>query len=955
MNRKFFLLLVFQILFPVWISAQTYTRKTNLPHLYINTFNKANITSKDVYIYCTLIYVDENDVVTQYDSVSIRGRGNSTWNLSKKPYKIKFKDKVKFLGKEYANAKKWTLLANAGDKTLIRNALTSEMAKWMGMSFAPAAKFVDLTLNGNYQGNYQISDQVEVKNHRVNIVEQDYPLTASSNITGGYLLEVDGFKDGNWFSSSKSVAIRINYPDEDEIVSAQNNYIKNYVNSFERALFSTNFKGPQNGYRAFVDSVSMANQYLVTEITGNIDGFWSLYFYKNQNDSLLYFGPPWDYDIAYNNDYRIQPTQTKLMVDEGYGDARTWFKQMWNDQEWFSKLINKRFEELIDNGLEQFLYHKIDSLAQIINESQEQNYTKWSIRTRMYHEIITHATYDEYITDLKSFIHEHLAFLQTAFANRMPQEPTPPFHPKNFYYNIQNAKTNKALDIYPANGLTFDEANLPDEGALACTWSLYENRLSQYWKIETVGEYFTITNQLGLALNDPTSGKSTATTNTGTQLNLVMPNPDDKRQLWIITPQGTQGYYNITNVYTQHTLNLNGGSSADGASVISYTTDERNASSTNRLWYIRKTTVSLPEFIEPEPSFDLSLQQGWNWAAHVMKQYIPLDSLDIDATQIISQNQEAYKDIKLGFTGSLVSLRPATLYKFFMNDEATYSFTGDFCAVNMPIPVKPGWNWIGFTGLESAALNQALTTGVVSENEMIMGQDGFSVFSNNEWVGTLNELRPAQGYMYFSNHLKTIHFTDNDDNSNNRKSVAPHILSLNKQDITNRTIRYDYPNVMGVIALLRNMHETENQDKQQLSDSIMMNSYDVVALDENGKYRGVGLCRNGCIFISIYGFGGENISFMAIDKNNSISQINETMVFTPDVHGTMDVPVILTLSDADTTSSIDSEYYTNNYTKQPVACYSISGVFVSSKPESLPPGIFIIKFSDGSTSKLLVK
>ena len=336
-------ILVFFIL-SVFAYSQSYTRKTNLPHLYINTFNGASITSKDVYVFCKLVYVDENDVVTQYDSVSIRGRGNSTWGLSKKPYKIKFKEKLRFLGKDYANAKNWTILANAGDKTLIRNALTSELAKWMGMSFAPAAKFVDFTLNGVYQGNYQISDQVDVKNKRVNIVEQDYPLTANSNITGGYLLEVDGFKDGNWFSSSKSVAIRIHYPDEDEIVATQNNYIRNYVNSFEKILFSSDYNDPVKGYRQFVDSVSMANLYLVTEITANIDGFWSMYFYKNQNDSLFYFGPPWDYDIAYNNDYRIQPTQSKLMVDEGYGDAKTWFKQMWNDQEWFAKLINRRFE-----------------------------------------------------------------------------------------------------------------------------------------------------------------------------------------------------------------------------------------------------------------------------------------------------------------------------------------------------------------------------------------------------------------------------------------------------------------------------------------------------------------------------------------------------------------------------------------------------------------------------------
>ncbi len=961
MNRKVFLLLILMSLIPVWLTAQTYSRKTNLPHLYINTFNKASITSKDVYIYCTLIYVDENDVITQYDSVSIRGRGNSTWNLSKKPYKIKFKEKERFLGNQYANAKKWTLLANAGDKTLIRNALTSEMAKWMGMNFAPAAKFVDLTLNGTYQGNYQISDQIEVKKNRVNIVEQDYPLVSSSNITGGYLLEVDGFKDGNWFTSSKSVSIRIHYPDEDEIATSQSNYIKAYINSFERALFSANFKDPQNGYRAFVDSISMANLYLITEITGNIDGFWSMYFYKNQNDSLLYFGPVWDYDIAYNNDYRIQPTQTKIMVDDGYGDARTWFKQMWNDQEWFTKLINKRYNELLDNGLEQFLYHKIDSLTQLIDESQKTNYSKWSIRTRMYHEIVTHPTYDEYITDLKNFIHEHISYLQTAFANRMPEEPTPPFQPKAFYYNVLNAKTNKALDIYADNGTLFSETNPPQEGSLACTWSLSENRNTQYLKIEPAGDYFIITNQYGLALNDPTLGESTATTNTGTQLNFVSYNPDDKRQQWIITPQGTQGYYNLTNVYTQHTANLNGGNAADGTSVISYTTNERNATSTNRLWYIKKTSLQLPEAIEPEPFFELSLSKGWNWGAHVMKQYISLDTFKTDATQIVSQQQEAYNDSQLGFTGSLLTLKPATLYKFHMNDDVNYSFTGDFCKTDTLIPVKPGWNWIGYTGLSPAEINDALTSSIASENDMLVGQDGFSVFTNNEWVGTLNVLKPANGYLYYTNQTKTIYFTNPDSNSKKRKSKFIDNYSISQNNVvglTDNHVRYAYPNVMGIIALLKNAHSIVNQGEnhQQQAGISLQDKYDVIALDEKGKYRGVGQSRNGYFFITVYGLPGESISFQAISQDNSKLKINESFRFTSDVLGTVDKPIILTLSNFGDTTSVESADNVNSPTaKHVVACYSISGMFITTSPELLPSGIFIIKYSDGSSSKLIVK
>lgn len=71
----------------------------------------------------------------------------------------------------------------------MRNAITSFMGEFAGLKFNPAAKFVDLVLNGTYMGNYQISDQVDVRPHRVNIKEQDLPLTDTSDITGGYFLE----------------------------------------------------------------------------------------------------------------------------------------------------------------------------------------------------------------------------------------------------------------------------------------------------------------------------------------------------------------------------------------------------------------------------------------------------------------------------------------------------------------------------------------------------------------------------------------------------------------------------------------------------------------------------------------------------------------------------------------------------------------------------------------------
>ena len=133
------------------VLSQQYKQLTDVPTVYIETENRRSITSKENYIKCTLIYVDGASTA-RYENTEIRGRGNSTWwNSDKKAYRIKFEKKQRLLGPDFANARSWTLLANHGDKTLMRNALTYDLGRFMGMAFCPAARFVDLYLNSDYR------------------------------------------------------------------------------------------------------------------------------------------------------------------------------------------------------------------------------------------------------------------------------------------------------------------------------------------------------------------------------------------------------------------------------------------------------------------------------------------------------------------------------------------------------------------------------------------------------------------------------------------------------------------------------------------------------------------------------------------------------------------------------------------------------------------------------------
>lgn len=574
-----------------FVPAFAQTQLSNLPSVYINTLNNQSIY-KNVYVDCTMTYID-GDSTAVYDAMSIRGRGNSTWGLAKKPYRIKFDESTKFLGKGYAKSKSWVFLANHGDKSLIRNAVTFEMGDFLDMPFNPAVRFVDFTLNGNFQGNYQITDQVKVDGHRVEVMEQDDPLTETSNITGGYLFEVDGFGGSEPvnFRTKKNIIISMKYPEDDVITTEQVNYIQSYVQEFETALFSANFTDPETGYRAYVDSATLINWYIATELSANVDGFYSTFMYKEQDDPKLYFGPLWDYDIAYNNCNRTGDVTNRTMIDAGFGSnlSKIWVIQMIKDN-WFNKAVNDRWKEVIANGLEDHLFHYIDSMANLLQRSQTLNYQKWSISSRAYNEIYLYSTYQEYIDQLKQFITEHIVFLTTTFANRVKDEEVEPepdptgdvFQTSDYYYLITNRGCGNALDV---------DSEGVDVGDLIILYNSTFDRYSQHWEIVKVGEHFQVINRLsGLALNDPTA----VIGEISTQLDLALPDATDDRQLWDIVVANTEGYYNFINVFSQNVINNSGGGSANGNKVVSYTNDSRNGVSNNRQWVI-EAQEKLPE------------------------------------------------------------------------------------------------------------------------------------------------------------------------------------------------------------------------------------------------------------------------------------------------------------------------------------------------------------------------
>ena len=378
---------------------------TNLPTVAINTANAQEVTSKEYEISSTVYIISENGTnLLAASSTGIRGRGNASWNFPKKPYRLKFSEKQSPLGAP-ASAKKWTLISNYGDKTLLRNILAFEVSRRVGQSYTPFCHPVDVVMNGEYRGCYQLCDQVEAAPGRV-------------EASKGYLIEIDAYANGEdvYFYSDKGTPVTVKHPDEDHITDTQFNFIKNFFNQMETAAASNDFTNKNTGYRKYLDLDSFLRNFIVGEFGGNTDTFWSVYMYKDASDGKLYTGPAWDYDLGFENDNRTYPINnlndyiycTRGSLAGGYiGTLVT--RIVKNDPEAKKRLI-EIWEQALNEGNLDDLNSFVDETAAMLQESQELNFKRWKILNEYVHQNFQAlGSYNAEVNTVKTYINGRLS------------------------------------------------------------------------------------------------------------------------------------------------------------------------------------------------------------------------------------------------------------------------------------------------------------------------------------------------------------------------------------------------------------------------------------------------------------------------------------------------------------------------------------------------------------------
>ena len=351
------------------------TASSGLPVMSIDTAGRG-ITSTEVWLEGAAYTLrDPQGILLQSGLTDIKGRGNSTWGLPKKPYSLKLTEKKSLLG--MPSHKRWALLANYSDKTLLRTETAFKLSSMLdNLAWTPRSQQVDLYLNSQYKGVYQLTEAIKLDENRVNVTE-----IKKGTPSGGYILEID-VREGEVFNfrTTQGIVFCCSDPDDglDKIINGDTRSlfekIQEDVQAAEDALYSAGYADPDTGYRHYLDVDSFIDWYLVNEITKNNDAvfFASVFMYYDPVKEKYCMGPVWDFDISLGNiDYNGSDNPVNFWIKNS-----PWIARLFEDP-WFVSQVKARWNQKKAefNSIPQF----IDQRASYLAIAQTFNFRKWTI------------------------------------------------------------------------------------------------------------------------------------------------------------------------------------------------------------------------------------------------------------------------------------------------------------------------------------------------------------------------------------------------------------------------------------------------------------------------------------------------------------------------------------------------------------------------------------------------
>lgn len=432
----FFFIITFTSLF-VKSQVVNFT-SSNLPIIIINTNNQEIPNEPKIMANMGMIYNGvgiRNNVTDTYNhyngKVGIEVRGQSSQQFPMKSYSIELwnndssSNNKSLLG--MPSESDWVLYAPYTDKTLMRNVLAYQISRELG-HWAANTRFVEVLINGDYKGVYVLMEKIKRKATRVNISSMGTNDITTPNVTGGYIFSIDKEPNG-WFSNFNGLGNTNNklrysyiYPKETNIVQAQKNYIKSYVDSFEKYLFNMDAT-----FQNYMNVNSFVDYFIVNEVSRNVDGYrLSSYFNKDRNGKIN-AGPVWDYDLAFRNANYCNGSNTSGWAYEfdrvcpnDFFAIPFWWRNLMQTN-YFTNALKCRYEQVKNQQiLGSRLFQIIDSNLAVIQEAQQRHFTRWSILgTYIWPNPQPIAnTYTQEIQYLKNWLQQRLQWLMENIPNK---------------------------------------------------------------------------------------------------------------------------------------------------------------------------------------------------------------------------------------------------------------------------------------------------------------------------------------------------------------------------------------------------------------------------------------------------------------------------------------------------------------------------------------------------------
>lgn len=379
--------------------------QSDVPALFVNlsdnvTQNTLDSGSKDDKYSASLNVVgaEKNSYNISDYGITIKGRGNTTWKMAKKPYQIKFDKKINLLGTGTAKAKKWVLIANYQDPTLLKNKIENDLCVNSGLSNIPNSQFVDLYINGNYVGNYLLCDKIETGSGRIKLkddkgvlseLDNAYYNDEEYNFQAEYSKDhfaIKEFKDDDLDASTKSSAMQ---------------EFKKSLEKFEKTIYKEDVKWEE--IEKLIDVESFAKYYLVNEFAENSDTYYSsTYLYKDGANDVIHMGPTWDYDAAFGyQEFEARGRNPEVDFTLTYSTEKLYMKALFKHPE-FAKIVNKIYEE----NVKQYITNiNVKEYANSIKKSSRINSIVW----------YSEKEYNEKLNKLDNWINKRINYFNRTY------------------------------------------------------------------------------------------------------------------------------------------------------------------------------------------------------------------------------------------------------------------------------------------------------------------------------------------------------------------------------------------------------------------------------------------------------------------------------------------------------------------------------------------------------------